>query len=337
MKQDISNSDKPRRVLKILKYLSVYISAGVNEIVKALEDEFPNTSLRTIQRDLALLRDEEYIKLVKNGRETNWVINKKYFNAQNPAHIPGNELLSFYMLKAYLNTFHGTSIEADINHLTNRLEALAPGNPLIKEDTYWDQNFGNYDYHTHNQIIENILNHIRSANLITMTYKKPNEENEREYLIVPKALYTYRGTLYLVAYDFKKNEFRNYIIQNIVRMSIAEENSYTDVAHINLTKSEFKQHRFAVYDGDPKDVRLRVKKEYSHYFTNRRWHPSQDLHKSRHTGELIIELKVPESLDFISWIMSWGDIITIESPSSLVVKVKEKLEATLANYGNQNK
>ena len=57
MKQDTSNSDKPRRVLQILKYLCHKIAANVGEIVNELEHEFPNTSLRTIQRDLALLRE----------------------------------------------------------------------------------------------------------------------------------------------------------------------------------------------------------------------------------------------------------------------------------------
>ncbi len=327
-----SNSDKPRRVLRILRLLTSIISANLQTIINAIEQDFPGTSMRTIQRDLALLRDEGYIKLVRHGRETEWVIVKADIPTNVPSKLESNELLSFYMLKAYLNTFKGTKIEQSIAHLTERLEAYAPGEAFLDQEMYWDQNFGNYNYSEKNDIIEQLLKYICDKLWIKIDYLKAGQEQSNEYLVLPESLYSYRGTLYLVAYDYAKHRFSNYILHQIIKITESEIQTMRKKSNKQFNMDEFKKQRFAVYDGEPKKVTLRIKKEFKHYFENRNWHETQKFSYKPTTDELLLRLKVPESPDFISWIISWGEAITVEEPMSLRYKIEDIIKKIQQNY-----
>lgn len=331
-----SNSDKPRRILKILEFLTMNNQASTEEICKMLYPEYADKSLRTIQRDLSFLRDEGWIEMKRESKETQWFIKIILKFQLASSKIAKNELLSLYMLKSYLKTFQGTKIEKDINKLYTILSTSAPGEIFIDKAFHWDQNFGIYDYSTKDYIINSVLGHIQNQHIVNMKYKKFEKETLSEYLLLPKSLFTYNGTLYLVAYDCKKKEYRNYILHQIVEIVKSESHTDVDVDKIKFDIEDFKKQRFAVFSGDVKKVKLSIKKEYKHFFINRHWHTSQQGHINSHTGDYILNLEVPESPEFISWILGWSDIITVLEPLSLRNKVINLAGKIITNYEKQN-
>jgi hypothetical protein len=76
---------------------------------------------------------------------------------------------------------------------------------------------------------------------------------------------------------------------------------------------------------------LLIKKEFKHFFLNRRWHVSQ-VEKFDKDGNLILEMKVPVGVDLINWILSWSDAIIVLEPPELIKKVVNRLAQALNNY-----
>ncbi|ROL61786.1 WYL domain-containing protein, partial [Bacteroidetes/Chlorobi group bacterium ChocPot_Mid] len=64
---------------------------------------------------------------------------------------------------------------------------------------------------------------------------------------------------------------------------------------------------------------------------NRSFHQTQKFSKDAN-GNLLIEMRVPLVDDFISWIMSWGEAITVVKPKELIKILNLNLHNTLKNY-----
>ena len=47
---------------------------------------------------------------------------------------------------------------------------------------------------------------------------------------------------------------------------------------------------------------------------------------------MILEMRVPLVPDFIAWVMSWGEVITVLKPDELKKKINLKLRTMLKNY-----
>ncbi len=327
MKIEKSSSEQAHRIIKLLELFNRQNAYTSDQLLIELSEEYSGLSLRTIQRDLKILAQDGKIELEKNGREYLWKRIDSFSYSQAPLKISSNEMLSFYALKAYLNTFHGTSIEKDIITLTNKIENYAPGEAFLEEELYWDKRLGNYDYSNKHFLISRLLKFINEKTWINIEYEKSDVEIRKTVEVFPKAIYSYSGTMYLIAFrnDYKK--FVSFTVHNIIN---------TDESY-KLHKKEplfdyyqFQLNRFAVFDGVPTKVKLKIKSNFVKYFENRTWHITQNI--SYYKDNMILEMNVPITPDLISWICYWNRAITVKEPESLKNEVIKALKDALNNY-----
>ena len=300
------------------------------EIISDISERFPNYSDRSIQRDLKILADEGFIEVSKKGRDSIWTVCQNKEMQSFPIKLRESELLSFHILKAYLKTFAGTSIEKDINHLGEILETYAPGSVIMKEQFYGDQNTGYYDYSSNHEIIRQCIFHINEGNWIKINYERVFDGKIQDYIIFPCFIFTYSGIIYLVAYNPKYKKTTNFAIQNIISM---EEHFGKKPGVPEFNYEDFRNQRFAVYDGDVRPVKLMIYKEYVKYFEHRNWHPSQKI-KMNADGTMIISMDVPLSQEFLSWICRWNEGIKVLEPQELIDSVLKLLQNSIDNYKN---
>jgi len=290
--------------------------------------KFGSVSLRTIQRDLRLLQQcVEGLESKKEMYETRWSIAKD-MRSNNALNIKSNELLSFYILKAFLKTFEGTVIFEDAQHLATKLEEHAPGEAFSDASFFWDQNTGQFDYTQYDDILRKVLRYLNEKKWANIIYKSIVHNEEKSYDVMFCKLFSYNGSIYTSVYIPKHDNFIALSLQGIQEIKDAGR-SYGKVPEFDFNK--FTKSRFGVYTANIHDVILRVDKGYVQYFKNRRWHQSQTL-KWDENGDLIIRLKVPIVPDFIAWILSWHEIMKVEHPPKLKRIIKERLLNALKNY-----
>lgn len=328
IKSEEEKNNQSKRILSIYRLFLSHRKLTSKEVFERISNNYEDVSTRSIQRDLRILAEEGFINLYKKGRYSYWLINKTNAIRTGSFNIKESEMLSFYILKSYLNTFKGTTIEGDIKDLSDKLESLAPGEVVMEEQFYGDQNSGYYDYSNKHYFLSQCIKHIREKNWIEITYEKQTKDETKFYDIFPQFLYTYSGTIYLLAYNRKRSRDTTFIIQNIrsIKKIWDETRSIPDFDY-----QEFRSQRFAVFDGEVHKVRLKIKKQFKNYFENRSWHPSQKEKRDKH-GNMIIEMKVPLTPDLIGWICRWADVITVLEPKSLIESVKAKFLSALENY-----
>jgi predicted DNA-binding transcriptional regulator YafY len=314
--------NQSRRILHIYRLFLTNRKMTANEVADAINEIFPDYSKRSIQRDLRILSDGGFITVRRKGGSSYWSISNNRSETGTPVNIRENELLSFHILKTYLKTFHGTTIEKDINELSRKLETLAPGNVFLEEQFYGDQNEGNFDYSGKHEILRLCIKNINEKNWIKISYERLYDSKIKEYEIFPQFLYTYSGTIYLVAYNPTWKRSTNFAVHHILSMDeVYEVNRKEPV----FDYDEFRKHRFAVIEGDLEKVRLMIEPDYIKYFENRFWHPSQ-IENYDMMGNLILEFEVPLAQDFIRWILKWSNAIAILEPPELKKMVVEILK-----------
>jgi hypothetical protein len=181
MKTEEEKYNQARRILKIYRLFLRYRILTTKEVYVKIRRKFPETSDRSVQRDLKILSDEGYILLYSKGRYSYWSINKRAAHRTGSFYLKESELLSFHILKSYLNTFKGTTIADDIKELSGKLETMAPGEVVLEEQFYGDQNIGYYDYSTKHENLSACIKHITERNWIIIVYEKQTVNETKEY------------------------------------------------------------------------------------------------------------------------------------------------------------
>lgn len=325
-------ADQVQRIVFLLKKFQTGHKYTTTEVYDLVCKEFGEHSLRTVQRDMLLLQDcEPALTSTKVGKENFWYIPKDVRNTNALLRIDSNEILSFYILKAHLKTFSGTIIEDDVNRLTDKLEKYAPEDVYSPDSLFWDQNIGFYDYSRYDPHIKDVIKSITENKWISIDYNTSNKGVANKINVCLRCLFTYSGALYTVGYVPKHNVHIALAIHNIDGIEFIED------YQSKLPDFEFKEwakNRFGVFYGDIRRVILSIKKDYKHYFTNRRWHQSQQVTEEE-DGTLTIEMKVPIGPDFISWIMGWGDAIVVKKPVDLIKQLIENHQDAILNYQDE--
>jgi predicted DNA-binding transcriptional regulator YafY len=326
-KKSMESSQQVRRILMALKLLSSKNGMTSIEVFDQLKDDCKEVTIRSIQRDLKILLDDGYVDKRKTGKQTIWKLKKHTPIDFSPKNIRESELISFYILKAYINTFRGTTIEKDLNELANKLESMVPGAVFLEDPFYGDQNIGSYDYSDKHEILRLCIKHINEKNWIKIKYERLTDDLVKDYTIFPQFLYTYLGTIYLIAYNPTHKRSTNFAIQNIKSI---EEIYVARKTEPKFDYDKFRSERFAVIDGEVEKVSIAIKKEFVKYFENRHIHISQKITRSK-SGNLNIELKVPISSDFISWLSRWSNAIADIQPKTLKDELLLRLKNAVAS------
>lgn len=327
-----SNSlqNQAARIVFMLKKFQNGHSFSSSQLKEILSHEFGSITLRTVQRDLVLLGElEPTLTSEKQGRETIWRIPRGLRTISNPLRINSSELLSLHILKAYLKTFSGTVIEDDVHHLTRKLEEIAPMDVFSIESLYWDQNIGQYDYTQKDPILRRAIKYISEKQWVDVEYDASNRGEINSYTALLRSLFTYAGFIYAVAYIPHHDSHVPLALQKIVTLNPSNSRPKVKIPLFDYAK--WSQERFGVFWGKKRKVVLKIRKDYNHYFENRRWHPNQKLNYDK-DGNLLLEMRVPLATDFIAWILSWSFVITVIKPVDLIKQINLKLRLTQKNY-----
>lgn len=320
---------QPHRIIYMYKKFLEGETLTSTQLQDMISEEIEIVSLRTIQRDLRLLQKiEPSLVGTPRGKEIYWSIPKDFRVPKQIVRFETNELLAFHFLKAHLKTFRGTIIEKDVEKLYKKLEELAPKEVILDETIYWDQNVGYYDYSKINDIVEKVIEATASKKWYTVTYTTPKTLTSKDIIVRFETIFSYLGVLYAVTYVPKHKIHVSLSVHNIVK--IEENPTFIDAAP-PFNFREWSSYRFGVFSGEIHDVKLLIKKEFIHFFLNRRWHVSQ-VEKYDKEGNLILEMRVPIGVDLINWILSWSDAIIVLEPKELIQKIVNRLHQALLNY-----
>ncbi len=324
----MENLTHVKRIVKILEWLSM---GKTLTVVEAWEKFGSDSSKRSVQRDFKAIEEVGIpmeIQRVPGGKEYVYSFPEWYRKMVMPP-IATEELSAFYLLKGYLKQFRDTEISEAIISLEQKLETIAPGDlfDFDSSEFLYDQNFGQINYSPYQKLIAQLIEAIRGKKWIQMRYHSLTDDRVRSYEVFVHKFFHFNGALYAAVYFPKYEDTLALAVHRIQGVEILEDKKMTP----EFDLKQFTDKRFGIFTGEPEHVVLMVHPDFVKWIKGRNWHPSQ-LMIPAPQGWLRLELKVPLTPDFVSWVASWHYGMKVLKPQPLIEMIKKNLEASLKYY-----
>lgn len=301
------------QVLALIASHPVGLTTG--EIARRLD-----VSARTVQRDLLYLQTAEFhAPLVQAGRR--WQVPPGYalppiaFDLQEAtALLIGARLMARYADKA--NPFAVSAYQ--------KLAAVLPAEAKQAVADVADELQALPLDPTFAAVLADLVMAWAERRQVIVTYSLHSTFDRRLWPLVIEP--NPNGhTCYLVAWDPKAGEARNYRIERIARVQVLDDRFSTP---LGFSLSRHLAHAWTIWNSSGRPVRVEVEFEPSiaERVGESRWHHSQEL-EQRPDGSLRARFLVADTREIRPWILGWGAACRVIRPASLRAEIVEEAEA----------
>jgi predicted DNA-binding transcriptional regulator YafY len=289
---------------------------------------------RTIWRDVAALQEAGF-PLVdeKTDGRTRWKLLAHGLKGIENSGLTVSELSSLYFSRALVQCLVGTPFQDDARSAMDKIAAALPHRmrafldrlpavldvkttPLKKRDE------SRYRKH-----IASLLTAVLEHRQLKMQYYSASSKQTKEYLVEPYRLAYALGGMYLLAHVPKIRQIRTFAVERIKSLSVRAETFDAPEG----TPAEPFAHSFGVNTGPPEKIEIEFLPEAAVHVRERSWHPSQQV-REKTDGSLRLTLNVCNDWALRSWILSFGPLARVVSPSALAEAILEQLEDARDGY-----
>ena len=256
-------------------------------------------SLRTFQRDIKDIYKNYKIEIAneKTGE-------KKYFIKSKP----DDEEHSYRLLEAY--------------QIINIIETSMDYKKICFLETRKPHGLEHF---------RELLHAIKNKKTITFNHYKYWEDIITEKRVHGLALKEAQGRWYLIATDTKDNKVKTFGLDRISNLTISKK-SFADTYNYKI--EDLFLHSFGIItleNEKPQKIHLSFTWEQGQYVKNFPLHHSQKVTEEK-DNEVIIELYISITYDFVMELLSYGEEVTVISPKSLINQLKKIYSNTLKKY-----
>ena len=295
--------------------------------------ERTGVTTRTIRRDLEALQTAGFPLFddLFDGKRY-WKLEQKAFRRLDATGFTLAELSALYFSRTLVECLASTPFQRDVSTAFDKLAgALTPGMrqfldrlPLVFEAKGAPAR--SLDDHAEREHIAKLLEATLHHRRARMAYFSLSSQREKDYLIEPYRLIYSQGGLYLLAWVPEYTAFRTFAVERIRGLSLQEER-FTPV---DLPEETF-AHSLGINEGAPERIEISFDRQIAPYVRERRWHPSQQIGDTP-DGGIVVRLDVTNDWALRSWILSFGPLAKVLSPSTLAGQIKDEVGRAAARY-----
>ncbi|HET7618981.1 MAG TPA: transcriptional regulator [Gemmatimonadaceae bacterium] len=288
---------------------------------------------RTIRRDLDALQAAGFPLFddVVDGKRY-WRLEPRAFRRLDHTGFTLSELSALYFSRALVECFAATPFREDVGSAFDKLaSALTPGMrqfldrlPLViqaKGSPAQPQTERAARAHVA-KLLEATLQRRRAS----MTYFSLSSGREKTYAVDPYRLVYSLGTLYVIGFVPEYGALRTFAVDRIRSLSLLEER----FVPVDLPDEAF-AHSIGVNEGTPEHIEIQFDAHIAPYVRGRRWHETQQVRDAAN-GAIVVSLDVCDDWALRSWILSFGPMARVLTPSSLASRIVGEIDRARANY-----
>ncbi len=320
----MGKTDRTARLLKVMQLLHQSPRGlTTQEIASHCE-----VGVRTTYRDLQALENELGLPVWEHKGKRG--VESGYFLP--PIHFTLPEVMNIF-LAARLMAKHTQRYEPNLTMAFSKLSA-AIKSPLLKEQinntNRWLENQQKDDRYLF--IMTTLSRCWVEQCTVKIKYRrlagdKITERSIDPYFIEPAGE---DHSSYVIAYCHQRQTVRTFKIERIVGIE-ATTNKYTIPDDFNATS--FLNYSWGIFTGgEPRKVKLKFSPEIGRLFEEVVWHQSQNVLRQT-DGSVTMELQVLLNIEFLSWVLSWGERVEVLEPESLRGEICDIATAILSVYG----
>ena len=299
---------------------------------------------RTIRRDLEALQSAGFPLYddVQDGKRY-WILEHRAFRRLDETGFTLAELSALYFSRTLVECLAATPFQRDVSSAFDKLAgALTPGMrqfldrlPLAiqaKPEPGKRVAAAGESSETRRaapgarvaQLLDAILHHRQ----VQMRYHSFSSNREKTYTLEPYRLVFAQGGLYVIGFVPEYGELRTFAVDRVAQVSLTEDR----FEPLELPEDAF-AHSLGINQGTPERIEVRFAPKIARYVRERIWHPSQKT-TDEPDGSLRLTLDVCNDWALKSWVLGFGQMVTVVAPDTLRDEILAELHGARANYDN---
>ncbi len=323
-------------VIRQWKILRTLEASRHGETVAGLAKQCGVTQ-RTIWRDVAALQEVGFplVDEKRNG-QTRWKMMPHGLKGLADSGLSISELASLYFSRALVQCLVGTPFQEDASSAMEKVAAALPSRMRafldrlpavlnVKATPLKKREETRYRKH-----IASLLSAVLDHRQVKMQYYSASSRQTKEYLVEPYRLAYAQGGMYLLAQVPKYRQLRTFAVERIKSLTVT---SQTFEAPEGTPTDPF-PNSLGVNTGAAERIEVEFLPEAAVYIRERSWHPSQQI-REKSDGSIRLTLNVCNDWALRSWILSFGPLARVVSPSALAEVILEQLEDARDGYAPQ--
>jgi predicted DNA-binding transcriptional regulator YafY len=286
---------------------------------------------RTIYRDFTTLGAVLMVPVYDDNRR--WKMDAQRFLPPIRFTLPEalNIFLSSRLMLGYSHRY-----DANVEATFTKLSSVLPG-PLadqVRNTMDWMQKLPKDERYL--GVLATVAEAWVSQRQLKIVYRSLDAEEAAERVIEPYYIEPAASghASYVLGYCHLRKALRMFKIERIEKAELT--------AELYTIPSDFDANEFfgsswgIVVEGEVKTVKLKIENpKIMRLMSETVWHPSQTFEK-RKDGSLIMTLKVTDTHELFSWILSWGDKVKVLEPEGLRLEIIKTAKAIQVMY-NKNR
>ncbi|MBB6713834.1 helix-turn-helix transcriptional regulator [Clostridium gasigenes] len=149
-------------------------------------------------------------------------------------------------------------------------------------------------------------------------------------IIQPHKILNFKGEYYLVSTCTFKNEIRYFKLVRI-KEYILTDKKFEKKLDIDKILDESRKNSIGIFSGEIIRLELEIAPPMANTIKERIWVENQEIIELE-DGKIILKADMKEGPELISWVLSMGDTVKINSPESLKSEIKKKIQNILKKY-----
>lgn len=312
------------RMLRIHEELQDGHLTNCSKLAKKLE-----VSTKTISRDLAFMRDRMDLPVEYDPRT--YSLRYAYPVKNFPTiQVSEGELLALLVAQKALEQYKGPPYHDQLAHA---FEKLAEGlhdrisfsaSSSLGSVSFHHQGLSKADLKDFDLLSRAVMQCLQ----IEFDYTKPDSKPERRS-VQPYHLANRENSWYLVGYDLKRKDLRNFAVVRMKAVSVTK-TKFEKPADFSPEKHFAKSFGAFVGKGDHKVV-VRFNREVTGLIKERVWHETLET-KDLPDGRLEFTLRLDSLEEIRRWILGWGTMAEVIEPKELIDEVRATAAGILKFY-----
>ncbi|HZL08350.1 MAG TPA: WYL domain-containing protein [Prolixibacteraceae bacterium] len=266
-----------------------------------LQDEKFNASKRQFQRDLKDISSIFELEIFYDASNGVYRINEDEISEISKRRMEAFD--TFNALRIGENT-------SDLIHFENR-------KPLGTENLF------------------GLIHAIKNRLNIKFSYQKFWEEKMTRRNVEPYALKEFKSRWYVLAKDYKDNNIKSFALDRLTSLEITNRSF---IYPVNYDVEESYRYCFGIISPngeEPQEIILSFDPVQGKYIKSLPLHHSQEiLVDSEH--ELRIKLTLCITYDLVMELLSFGELMKVIEPASLIKEITKKYNKAIARYRNES-
>jgi predicted DNA-binding transcriptional regulator YafY len=233
------------------------------------------------------------------------------------------ELLAFFLGRVVSQQYLGTSFEKPLRSALGKIVRYLPEHvhlDLAETARHYTITAG-ATVDVNPQLVLDLERAIRERRQVWMVYYTASRGERNERVVNPYHFYNVRGDWYLLAYDHRRRNIRNFHLGRIEEWRVLDQHFEADS---DFSAEEFLAQGFLTERGEVADVTIRFDEYQARWIRERRWHATQEIEELP-GGGLILRLRAGGLDEIKRWVMSYGAHAEVLEPPGLRAAVAQEV------------